>query len=78
VYKRIGCLVVGVTALLLGVLVGPAQAGTCAASTTCSTTTTFTVTSGALTITVPATASIGSGAPGTTISGALSTGVPPG
>jgi hypothetical protein len=35
------------------------------------TTTTFTVTTGALSITVPATAALGSGAPGTSITGAL-------
>jgi hypothetical protein len=37
------------------------------------TTTTFSVTSGALTMTAPATANLGSGAPGTTISGPLGT-----
>ncbi|WP_433253350.1 hypothetical protein ACQPYK_09805 [Streptosporangium sp. CA-135522] len=51
----------------------PAQAGTCPASTTCSTTVTFTVTApGGLTITVPdGPVNIGSGAPGTQISGPL-------
>jgi hypothetical protein len=40
---------------------------------TVNTTTTFTVSSGALTITAPDTADLGSGAPGTTISGSLGT-----
>jgi hypothetical protein len=48
-----------------------ATAAPAATGPTVDTTTTFTVTSGALTITAPNTADVGSGAPGTTISGAL-------
>lgn len=51
---------------VLGAVAGPADAATSG-----NTTTTFTVTGGALAITVPGTASLGSGAPGTPISAQL-------
>jgi hypothetical protein len=55
-------------ATALGATAGPAQAATSG-----DTTTTFAITSGPLGITVPASVSLGSGAPGTTVSGQLGT-----
>jgi hypothetical protein len=55
-------------AALGAVYVSPARAATAAGPGDPSTTVTFTVTSGALTLTVPVSANLGSGAPGTTIS----------
>lgn len=59
-------LLVGPTALAAVITAGPANAAASG-----DTTTTFTVTTGALSITVPATADLGSGAPGTSISAPL-------
>ncbi|MFF4778325.1 hypothetical protein ACFY05_36430 [Microtetraspora fusca] len=72
--RRLGIICTGVASLVAAVVAAlPAQAGTCPASTTCSTTVTFTVDApGGLTITVPnGPVSVGSGAPGGQISGAL-------
>jgi hypothetical protein len=64
---RIRLLVTGVVALLaLAAMPTPAFAAT-----TGDTTTTFTILAGSLSITVPATASVGSGSPGATISAQL-------
>ncbi|WP_240196887.1 hypothetical protein [Nonomuraea lactucae] len=72
--SRFGALWAGVGAVVVAtVAAAPSVADTCAASTTCSTTVTFTVTAGpGLEITVPdGPISVGSGAPGSTISGQL-------
>ncbi|MFD8526256.1 hypothetical protein ACFV0L_02480 [Streptosporangium canum] len=73
--SRLGIALTGAAALVAAMVVValPAQAGTCPASTTCPTTVTFTVTApGGLTITVPdGPVNLGSGAPGTQISGQL-------
>lgn len=71
--SRLGVPLIGIAGMMAGVAVAPpAQAGTCAASTTCSTTVTFTVAAeGGLQITVPDTASLGSGNSGGQISAQL-------
>ena len=58
---------------LVAAIVAAGMAISAPTATAGDTTTTFTVTSGALSITVPVSAALGSGAPGTTISGALGT-----
>ncbi|MEV0350086.1 hypothetical protein AB0H88_30280 [Nonomuraea sp. NPDC050680] len=71
--SRLGLPLIGIAGIMATVAVAPpAQAGTCAASTTCSTTVTFTVAAeGGLQITVPNTASLGSGNPAGQISAQL-------
>ncbi|WP_033823744.1 hypothetical protein [Kitasatospora sp. MBT63] len=64
---RARSLYVAAAAAILGLV----QPGLAAADGDPSTTVTFTVTSGALSMSVPASVSLGSGAPGTTISGAI-------
>ncbi|MEV0151940.1 MULTISPECIES: hypothetical protein [unclassified Nonomuraea] len=74
--SRLGIVLTGAASVAAALTVAPAaQATTCPASTTCPTTVTFTVTSAdGLTITVPTpTVNIGSGTPGTQISGSLGT-----
>ena len=71
--SRLGLPLIGIAGIMATMAVAPpAQAGTCAASTTCSTTVTFTVAAdGGLQITVPNTASLGSGNPAGQISAQL-------
>ncbi|MDR8413997.1 hypothetical protein MTP10_35370 [Nonomuraea sp. 3-1Str] len=74
--SRLGIVLTGAASLAAALTVAPAaQATTCPASTTCSTTVTFTVTAASgLTITVPTSqVNVGSGTPGTQISGSLGT-----
>ncbi|MEV1247396.1 hypothetical protein ACIBO2_34195 [Nonomuraea sp. NPDC050022] len=68
--SRLGLSLIGIAGMMATVAVAPpAQADTCAASTTCSTTVTFTVAAeGGLEITVPDTANLGSGSSGGQIS----------
>jgi hypothetical protein len=70
--RKTWCVAIGAIAVA-GAVLAPATAWAAPAETgpSVDTTTTFSVTSGALTITAPDTANLGSGAPGTTISGSL-------
>jgi hypothetical protein len=72
--RKTWCVAIGAIAVA-GAVLAPATAWAAPAETgpSVDTTTTFAVTSGTLTITAPDSAELGSGAPGTTISGSLGT-----